>query len=150
MQLKQIALTGLVIGCVAIPVGAANNKKPVTQWTCADFLAVEDIDVGVGDLVGMKADLFDQRGEVGRNISVGRQRLAQLGRGLAGSSQNGILDPCARRPVAIFHALEASTAGCPAGRGSLRRCGGGVARFRDGPFGHPERRGVQLAPTPGR
>jgi acid stress chaperone HdeA len=42
MQLKQIALTGLVIGCVAIPAGAADNKKPVTQWTCADFLAVED------------------------------------------------------------------------------------------------------------
>ena len=42
MQLKQIALTGLVIGCVALPVAAASNKKPITQWTCADFLAVED------------------------------------------------------------------------------------------------------------
>jgi len=42
MQLKQIALTGLVIGSVAIPAAGANNKKPVTQWTCADFLAVED------------------------------------------------------------------------------------------------------------
>lgn len=42
MQLKQIALTGLVIGSMAIPAAAASNKKPVTQWTCADFLAVED------------------------------------------------------------------------------------------------------------
>ena len=42
MQLKQIALTGLVIGSMAITAAAANNKKPVTQWTCADFLAVED------------------------------------------------------------------------------------------------------------
>ena len=42
MQLKQIALTGLVIGCVALPAAAASNKKPITQWTCADFLAVED------------------------------------------------------------------------------------------------------------
>jgi acid stress chaperone HdeA len=42
MQLKQIALTGLVIGSIAIPAAAAGNKKPVTQWTCADFLAVED------------------------------------------------------------------------------------------------------------
>jgi acid stress chaperone HdeA len=43
MQLKHIALTALVIGGVATSAGAAgNNKKPVTQWTCADFLAVED------------------------------------------------------------------------------------------------------------
>ena len=42
MQLKQIALTGLVIGSMVIPAAGANNKKPVTQWTCADFLAVED------------------------------------------------------------------------------------------------------------
>lgn len=42
MELKQIALTGLVIGCVVLPAAAASNKKPVTQWTCADFLAVED------------------------------------------------------------------------------------------------------------
>jgi len=42
MKLKQIALTGLVIGSVALPLTAASNKKPVTQWTCADFLAVED------------------------------------------------------------------------------------------------------------
>ena len=39
MKLGQLAL----LIAIAIPAGAAaDTKKPVAQWTCADFLGVED------------------------------------------------------------------------------------------------------------
>ena len=39
MKLGQLAL----LIAIAIPVGAAaDTKKPVAKWTCADFLGVED------------------------------------------------------------------------------------------------------------
>jgi acid stress chaperone HdeA len=41
MQLKHIASI-LVIACAATTAIAAGNKKPVTKWTCEEFLAVDD------------------------------------------------------------------------------------------------------------
>ena len=43
MQLKNIVLTATVLlASAAVSVFAGSNKTPVTKWTCADFLAVED------------------------------------------------------------------------------------------------------------
>jgi acid stress chaperone HdeA len=41
MNIKRIALS-LAAAAVATTATAAETKKPVGQWTCADFLAVED------------------------------------------------------------------------------------------------------------
>lgn len=43
MQLKSIVLTATVLlATAAVSVFAGSTKTPVTKWTCADFLAVED------------------------------------------------------------------------------------------------------------
>jgi len=42
MQLKHVVLTIVVLGAFAIPAAASGNKKPVTQWTCSEFLAVDE------------------------------------------------------------------------------------------------------------
>lgn len=41
MKLRQLALL-LIVLAVATSVVAAQNKKPVSKWTCAEFLAVDD------------------------------------------------------------------------------------------------------------
>jgi len=41
MKLKQLALPMMILA-VATSVVAAENKKPVAKWTCAEFLAVDD------------------------------------------------------------------------------------------------------------
>lgn len=41
MSIKHIALS-LAVAAVATTASAADAKKPVGQWTCADFLAVDD------------------------------------------------------------------------------------------------------------
>ena len=40
MKLKNIACSVVIAG-IATSAMASGNKKPVSQWTCADFLAVE-------------------------------------------------------------------------------------------------------------
>jgi acid stress chaperone HdeA len=42
MQLKHVVLSSVVLGALVIPAAASDNKKPVTQWTCSDFLAVDE------------------------------------------------------------------------------------------------------------
>ena len=41
MKLRQLALS-LIMLAVASSVVAAENKKPVAKWACAEFLAVDD------------------------------------------------------------------------------------------------------------
>jgi len=41
MKLKQLALPLMVLAVTTSAV-AAENKKPVSQWTCTEFLAVDD------------------------------------------------------------------------------------------------------------
>jgi acid stress chaperone HdeA len=41
MNLKHVALS-LAVAAVATTATAADTKKPVAQWTCQDFLAVDD------------------------------------------------------------------------------------------------------------
>ncbi|MBE2257500.1 MAG: HNS-dependent expression A [Candidatus Accumulibacter sp.] len=41
MKLKQVAVS-LIIVAAATTAVAADSKKPVAKWTCADFVAVDD------------------------------------------------------------------------------------------------------------
>ena len=43
MKLKNICLSGMFV-VVAVPAFAAEaSKKPVTNWTCEDFLSIDDV-----------------------------------------------------------------------------------------------------------
>lgn len=42
MQLRKIVLATAVAGLATTSAFAAGNKKPVSKWTCAEFLAVDD------------------------------------------------------------------------------------------------------------
>jgi len=41
MKTKHLILP-LLIACAAGSIAAADSKKPVSQWTCADFVALDD------------------------------------------------------------------------------------------------------------
>jgi acid stress chaperone HdeA len=65
MQRKLIVITALLLAASSMAMAAGSSgKKPVSKWTCEDFLAVSETDrpvaVGVGEVVSRKGKVEDE------------------------------------------------------------------------------------------
>lgn len=65
MQHKLIFITALMLaGSSMVMAAGSSGKKPVSEWTCEDFLAVDEsfrpTAVGIGELVSRKGKVEDE------------------------------------------------------------------------------------------
>jgi acid stress chaperone HdeA len=65
MHRKRILITALMLAASSMAIAAGSaGKKPVSQWTCEDFLAVDEsfqpTAVGIGELVSRKGKVEDE------------------------------------------------------------------------------------------
>jgi acid stress chaperone HdeA len=65
MQRKMIVIAALMLTASSMTMAAGSTgKKPVSEWTCEDFLAVDEsfrpTAVGIGEMVNRKGKVEDQ------------------------------------------------------------------------------------------
>jgi acid stress chaperone HdeA len=90
MKLKQFAHALIVIFAAATSVVAAENKKPVAKWTCAEFLSIDE---QFKPKVIYAATAFTKGGKLKDSVVDidGTEKVAPM-----------IVDDCQRAPEASF------------------------------------------------
>jgi acid stress chaperone HdeA len=64
MQRKMIVIAALMLTASSMALAAGSTGKKVSEWTCEDFLAVDEsfrpTAVGIGEMVNRKGKVEDQ------------------------------------------------------------------------------------------